>query len=38
MTENGRNAKLYNRVVGWADMPETEMRKGCGAGSTPPTR
>ena len=28
MTDNGRNAKLYNRVIGWADMPETEMRKG----------
>ncbi|TDC84355.1 cupin domain-containing protein [Actinomadura sp. 7K507] len=28
MTEKGRNAKLYNRVIGWADMPETEMRKG----------
>jgi quercetin dioxygenase-like cupin family protein len=28
MTEAGRNAQLYNQVIAWDDIPETEVRKG----------
>lgn len=28
MTTTGRNAGLYGRAVNWADLPETEVRRG----------
>lgn len=28
MTATGRNAKLYRRAVNWADIPQSELRRG----------